>query len=452
MFSKENFIPRLFLLLSLIFILTFAMSPLVVAIYAGLAVHALRGPRQTIEAFAIMFLVLMGNPIFVSRIGRSLRWIVLFAGFGRMLFDTLLSPKYRDTKPSKQVTLLLLFFITMLPISILVSKMALISSFKLTAFSLGVFTVIISFERTKELSSYWWAWFNTYFLFLILGSSLVFLAGMGYERNSVGFQGILNHPQVFGSVLGIVIPWFVGRIMLTRSKISLMELIIAGLSIVFLYISQTRTGALAFIGGGSLAFFLFLFSGKALPTSPRFYYTIFALFIAGSFVLILIPDQINSLVTEFIQKRTQTAALNEAFEESRGFLIEASMANFREYPILGIGFGVPSDFESGGFGTTETVMGLPVSATVEKGFLPSAVLEETGLFGALFTILILSLFIRKQIKKGDLFILWLILSSLLVNVGEAVLFSFGGTGLFVWLMLGFSINQFYSSSTTLQSK
>ena len=452
MFSKENFIPGLFLLLSLIFASTFVVSPIVVVVYSALAIHAMRGPRQTIEAFTIMFLVLMGNPVFVSRIGRSLRWIVLFAGFGRMLFDTLLSPQYRNAKTSKQVSLLLFFFIAMLPVSILTSKMVLISSFKLVAFALGAFTVLVSFERTKIHANYWHAWFNTYFLFLVLSSGLIFLGGMGFERNGVGFQGILNHPQVFGSIMGMVTAWYVGRIILTKSKISLVELGITVLSVVFLYISQARTGAVAFVGGGGLAFLFFLFSGKQLPTSPRFYYATFALLTLISFVMILIPDQVFGLVTDFIQKRTENAAVEEAFQESRGFLIEASMANFRDYPILGIGFGVPSNYQTARFGTTETIMGMPVSATVEKGFLPSAILEETGLIGALFTIVFLGMLIGKQIRKGDLFVLWLILSSLLINIGEAVFFSLGGTGLMVWLMLGFSVNQYYSSTTTLQSQ
>ena len=88
------------------------------------------------------------------------------------------------------------------------------------------------------------------------------------------------------------------------------------------------------------------------------------------------------MLEEFATKGDgEFGGLTEAFAESRESLIDRSMDNFRQYPIAGIGFGVPSDTSQELF-EVKRVGGIPISASVEKGSLPSATLEETGIIGA----------------------------------------------------------------------
>lgn len=84
-------------------------------------------------------------------------------------------------------------------------------------------------------------------------------------------------------------------------------------------------------------------------------------------------------------------------------------------------------------------MGIPISAPVEKGFIPTSILEETGIFGALaFYAFIISL-AAEAMRRKDPGWAGLFFGCLYINVGEAVIFSVGGIGLFYWLLIGIAI-------------
>src|SRR5262249_33043058 len=86
----------------------------------------------------------------------------------------------------------------------------------------------------------------------------------------------------------------------------------------------------------------------------------------------------------------------------------------------------------------DKVTGLPLSAPVEKGFLPTAVLEETGIFGAIFFALFLFSAMRLVVRRGDIVLAWIFFTCLFVNVGEMIFFSAGGLGLYIWLLMGWA--------------
>jgi hypothetical protein len=74
---------------------------------------------------------------------------------------------------------------------------------------------------------------------------------------------------------------------------------------------------------------------------------------------------------------------------------------------------------------------------VEKGFMPTAVLEETGLIGAALTILLLIFLFVPVLQHPDPTLFWVAAASLLVNFGEMVFFSVGGMGFFFWFVMAF---------------
>ena len=122
---------------------------------------------------------------------------------------------------------------------------------------------------------------------------------------------------------------------------------------------------------------------------------------------------------------------------SRGAGLADQWQNFRAHPFIGTGFGVNP---GGGFvGSPVTVLGIPISAPVEKGFLPTAVLEEVGIPGALAFLVLVGALVRQAYRTGDLVWLAVLLTCLFVNLGEAVFFSMGGLGLLFWLWMGLAI-------------
>jgi hypothetical protein len=140
------------------------------------------------------------------------------------------------------------------------------------------------------------------------------------------------------------------------------------------------------------------------------------------------------LLNNFLKKNTvNTDNLFEIFKESRGVLFEPMIENINKNFITGIGFGIASDPLSMSI-QRDTFLYLPISAPIEKGTLYIAVLEELGIFGfILFVIWVFILFYKATINGlGSLTVL---MNILLLNISESVLFSVGGMGLPILILL-----------------
>lgn len=406
------------------------------AIYFFLAYHALKGPKQTIQAFTIMFLILLGNPIFFKG-GGEFRWFVFLAGFLRVLFDSFISSK--NTKSPKPASIIIGFSILFISLSIFTSKMPLISILKILAFLMGTVSIFISFARTEYLRDYWAQWFSTFFVFLILASVSILPFGYGFERNGNGFQGILSHPQVFGSVAGIIGAWFTGLFLFENNR-SRLQNFVGLISIFFIYFSLARTGAASYILGFLFSFISSILLGKSINWSSRFQLFLLFAFLSSIYFSVSLPKQVKEGLIEFVEKRATNEDAQGILEESRGHLIRDSYQNFLENKWVGIGLGVPSNYKDPK-DNVEYLFNIPVSASVEKGFLPTAVIEEIGILGAIFTIVLLFNLFLPVIKLGSIAHIWLLFTSFLINGGEAVFFSLGGKGLLIWLMFGFGFSQ-----------
>jgi hypothetical protein len=125
--------------------------------------------------------------------------------------------------------------------------------------------------------------------------------------------------------------------------------------------------------------------------------------------------------------------LFESYKESRGILFQPIIENINKNFITGIGFGIASDPLSMNI-QLDPFLNLPISAAVEKGTVYIAILEELGIFGfILFVMWVFILFYKAAIHSlGSMIIL---ITILLINIGEAVLFSIGGIGLPILILL-----------------
>jgi len=398
----------------------------------GIALHSLRGTRQSVEALGIIAFLLILGKTDVS-LGR---WLVLFAAFGRMVWDGLLGgqPRSRLTYP------LLLFFTTILLFSVLRSPFPLVSGLKVTTFTLGAMVTVTGFYRTRHLKEYWLSWLFTLGVFILLASIPLYGLGAGYAKNDTGFQGILVHPQTFGPVLAPITALLTGLYFL-RQRTSWIVLICMGLGWAGMYFSLSRTSILAvLLAAAVMAAIGFTLKantwavdlGRALGRP---------LVMIGMLVVlsmgVLQWTNVQSKLESFLAKDDGGTSLTESLEASRGGLMDKSMANFWDQPLTGIGFGVPSDPEQFDKNLERGPYGIPLSASVEKGFMPTAVLEETGIIGAGLTILLLVVLFIPTIGHPDPTLFWVMATCLLVNFGEMVFFSMGGMGFFFWIVMGF---------------
>ena len=129
------------------------------------------------------------------------------------------------------------------------------------------------------------------------------------------------------------------------------------------------------------------------------------------------------------QSSESVALDTEQILKSRKGLIEFSWNNFRENPIHGIGFQVAkNDF----FIRNATLF----SAPAEKGFLPTAILEEGGILGASSFLILLAALFADCMRDRNVPAIVAFLGFLISNFGEVSIFSPGGSGAFGWIMVG----------------
>ena len=310
--------------------------------------------------------------------------------------------------------------------------------------------MIKGFHQTKHLKAYWFRLLNTYFLSIIFGSLAFLFLGFGYELNGRGFQGIMSHPQNFGPVVGIISAYFVGML-LSQRRLSKLLIATIAICIVFVFMSLARTGMVALLLGGGIAY---LFSFRKAQNKQYAAKGVQLLGLSVTALLLFVlsnPTGARETLTSFVQKREDenvSTNLNDLFTQSRGNLAVSSLDNFRENPIFGIGFGVPSNIDdSESLDNIRYVGSIPVSASVEKGFLPSAILEELGLIGGFATLILLAIIFGKVRNESTFPMFWVLTTAVLINIGEAVFYSIGGTGFFMWMVVAFCYNlDFYKSS------
>ena len=421
-------LPRVLVLLAVILGAVWFVPSSGVVICAGLAVYAVRGPKQAIQALTLLaFMLLLGAK------GLSLaRWVVLFSACGRMVWDSVMlgAPTPRVLKP------ILLFTLIVLVFSFSESRFPLVSILKGVTFAVGAGTVVVALHRTAHLREYWMAWFFTLGLFILLASFPLYGTQLGYSRNGVGFQGILSHPQTYGPVVAPFAALLTGLFVFhgVRSWPVLLGSVLAWAGA---YTSGARTAILAALVGLGITLVVGRFKGRTWqPVIAH------ALSRSGTLALLFIACLFAAVQWSTLQEKAMAFLLKddgvtvtESLVESRSEPIERSMANFWESPLTGIGFGVPSDL--GAFRAEVGAFGLPVSASTEKGFMPSAVLEETGIVGAGLILVLLFVLIQPVVRYGSIPLFWMLMTCLMVNVGEMFFFALGASGLYLWLIMGF---------------
>jgi hypothetical protein len=131
--------------------------------------------------------------------------------------------------------------------------------------------------------------------------------------------------------------------------------------------------------------------------------------------------------------------LATAFESSRGSGMVQQWRNFLDAPLTGHGFGVYRYGVRGGEEHVKRFLGIPISASAEKGVAFTSVLEEVGLFGGILFYGLLIAIVAAMARGPSIGALAMVVCCIAVNFGEAIIFATGGMGLFMWLLIGFGL-------------
>lgn len=421
----------------LVMILRALSGPTGFLAYLLIAVYGWRSPRHTVEALLLSFFLTLANTALFGSIsdGGTGRYIVIFS-LAAAMFARLSARKEARFNKLVMATSLLGGYIVLH--GILFSVVPFISILKGVLWSMAMLTILVSFSSIAENEFRLLERHIYNFLgFLVLLSLLVYATvPAGTMLPYPYLRGVLAHSQATGVMAAMLSVWAFSRT-LTSPRSNIWDTALFACSIVTVFFSGTRTGLV----GVMLCVLALLLISSARGNRPmRQFFRRLNNPIAGVGIgIIAVIAAVNggmilAAFGEFFSKSHGAQNLVSAYAASRGDLIATMLENIRADPFVGLGFGIASDPSSM---SVQKVFGIPISAVVEKGVTHISVVEELGLIGALFVIYWIALIIFNAFG-AQLAQLGLVLSIVLLNFGEAALFSAGGSGLLQILLLGYA--------------
>ena len=256
---------------------------------------------------------------------------------------------------------------------------------------------------------------------------------MSYLQSHSGirlFTGIANQSQALGPIVVLIIGWLMMDMLLIEHKITITHGIMIFLSPIVLFLTHSRTALFSYIIMWLIILFYILpnsnvESSLRIKIKKRFIAILFFMVIFALFF-----EFHNSSISYWLRKTTSVQSdsrtLSEAVTESRLNQIDEMFDDFKSSPIYGIGFQVSRDMRNNPGAYTL------FSAPVEKGFLPLAILSETGIVGAIVFLGFIIYFAISCTKKYYISTFALFIIFLGTNIGEATFFSPGGMGGLLW--------------------
>lgn len=402
--------------------------------YLLIGVYALKGYSEAVKALILAWLVGALNPGFAfgaeaSSLGRP---FVYFATAISVFGRTGLVMSMNAIWP---LVLGMVFVIH----SLLFSEMADVSLLKSVIWTLVTVTIFQAFAKmTQDEMRDFTRWLLAVSVMIMVISWPLVFAPVGFLRNGRGFQGVLNHPQTYGVFVGILAAFMAAKI-LGETKPPRVYFAIFGSAVIALLLSQTRTGGVSFLGGVlvALALLTVFRQGRTLIPGAKSKRTALFMFLIFTAMALSI-DRWSLFVLQYVVKGYDISVLSDLYATSRGHLLDRSLVNFNESPLTGVGFGIEITREMNVY--RDPFFGLPLSAPIEKGNAYIASLEEVGSIVSV-VILVWLLYLLRRAFYGGVVALTTFCAVLLINIGEAILFSPGGNGLLMLLLLGWSANQ-----------
>ncbi|MDK9852961.1 O-antigen ligase family protein [Staphylococcus equorum] len=301
-------------------------------------------------------------------------------------------------------------------ISLIGTEYPLVALMKIFNYFIPLIIIIALISMISEKEKFFY-WFSNIFKIIIVFSLLLVNNPIGYLRNGISLQGILNHPNLFGILLVVGISILFIEIALKR-RLTIIHSIIILIGIYELILTNSRTSLLSLV----ICIFLFFIVLKIKIAIK----IIFLFFVLGISVILYIIPVINNFIIDYIQKGQST----DQILLSRYGQIDNTMHVLLNSPIFGIGFGIPVNRTS-----------LELNSFVfEAGNLFFGLIIYVGILGVLiyFIYLLYIIFINTKVNR---IILPAFVGSLLINMGELVMFSSNNVGIICYIIWGFYLQE-----------
>jgi len=373
--------------------------------------------QKTIGSLKILNLLTMRtiiNPALGVDISnyQLLKWVIIFS-CSLYLFQSYKDISYNLKKDiQKLIFLILIFGIYNVLASFFFSTLPTIAISKLISYLLPFIGILIGISATANHFD-WISWLHRMFVTLLLLSVPLVILPVGYLRNGRAFQGILNHPNLFGVFLTLLFSLTLvkGKI---EGKFKLNDYIIIFLSFIFVILTKSRTALLSNL----IIILIFLFF--PLPKKINKIFLIFMLLFSSLIIIVFTGGEVVEPFIDFLYKG------QESILYSRLGQVSTLMNNFLRSPWFGSGFAVPV--------TPFRTFSFSAEAVVEPGNLIIAVLSYSGIIGfILFGIYMFKIFYRnKNISKS---LIYIYISPIIISMGEMVFFSTNNIGIWCYCLL-----------------
>jgi hypothetical protein len=359
-----------------------------------------------------------------------LRWLILFLA-GLRVLPTASASAWRFIFP------LVLFLVVVIALASFTSPQFTVSLLKVTIFSYCAATALAAYdsigERDRENLKVWFLCLTIAVVVLSLPTVVLRASYLG-----AGFRGIFIHCQLFGTFLAPPASYVLAGLLFHKGPHVRWQWAFGVLCLAMIVLSRARTGMLALLL--SLAATMVFGFCSSRREEMQLVPARTLLKIGGSIAFIIILVATSSVFSKRVEgfwlkgDENKKVDITQAFYNSRGAGMAGQWKHFLKQPLTGNGFGVDVwHFNPKG---AVTFMGIPISSPSEKGFLPVAVLEEIGLIGVAVLIPLVVLLILGALGQRDIGLIAMCLSCFLINIGEAVFFSPGYLGGYLWLLIG----------------
>lgn len=410
-----------------------------VIFFGVLLAMIVKSPEAAFKALTIGFLGLVANQAIVPKtplwtIARFLLPMVCLVRFGldlKALRLNLLRQGYFFS--------LVAFVVVAACLSLLTGYFVEIALLKLLNFALATSAMFsgayVLRHRRKELAE----WYVTLALItVVLGFGSIVL-GIGRNMRGEGtfastFNGPFYHSNCLGPLAAMMVVYLACVVIFGKYRNRWVCLAIAGCLVYFMALTHSRTsfGAL-FVGLATTIGLTFVMSRRGyirLRMNVSRFVLVGGLAMAavgGVLLDMYTGNTVTKAVVAFANKGGGSEELDiDQALSSRKAVVQLSWNNFLQSPLIGIGFEVStSEF----FRQNASIFYAPI----EKGFLPVAVLEETGVIGTFFFVVFLLAYLRHLARRLNIPGIAMFLTFLAVNCGEAMFFAVGGHGAFGWL-------------------
>lgn len=357
------------------------------------------GALISLFLIAIRTIINPGIGIEISNLG-ILKWIVIFVISFYLLFSS-----FKGFRDYYFILLIIILQFYLIVSTGIVSSFPLTAIFKIVSYIIPFFAIIIGIHSS-----------NTNILnFVVNILGLVLLGGVpliktsvGYLRNGVSFQGLTNHPNMFGILLVLFLAAY---LTLNIYRLKVFSVFIISLTLILTVLSGSRTSLFSIF----IVLVLYILTIN-IPTRQKILFLILLSF-TGLIILIIMNNQIVSFLNLFLHKG------NANILYSRNNQISLNISRFKYSPYFGTGFNVPfiSNFKS---------WKLEFNALTENGNLFLAILADTGIIG-----LLLFLITYGYIwTKGNNILLFI--APILISMGEMVFFSTNNIAIILYIFFG----------------